>query len=93
MPRELDRDLKKFTPGQLRQLIMKLRQAIRRHRDAKENARCWHNDLALYAALPEQKPAGKMTGPEEELLRNCRRYIRRQQCCQDCPSSGAEGGS
>lgn len=80
-----DRDLKKLTPGQLRQLIMKLRHAIRRHRDAEENARCWHNDLQLYGALPEQKPAGKMLGPEEELLRNCRRYIRRQQCCIDCP--------
>ncbi|GEM_PF-3433990 len=84
MPRRQDRDLKKFTPSQLRQLIMKLRQAIRKHRDKAENARCWHNDLELYAALPDAKPAGRMTKPEAELLRNCRRYIRRQQCAVDC---------
>ncbi len=78
---KLDYDLKEMTVGELRRLIMKMRQAVRRHRDADENARCWHNDLELYEKiLPESKPAGKMTQSEKELLKNCKRYIRRQQC-------------
>ena len=75
-----DTDLQSLSPAQLRQTLMRLRHAIRKHRDAEENARCWHNDLALYAALPEEKPAGKMRGPEKVLLKNCQQYIRRQQC-------------
>jgi len=80
MARRQDPDMKVMAPGELRHEVMRLRQAIRKHRDAHGNARCWHNDLALYAVLPEEKPAGRMDGPEDELLRNCRRYIRRQQC-------------
>jgi hypothetical protein len=77
-----DGDVKKMSEGELRREVMSLRHAIRQHRDADENARCWHNDLALYGILPEEVPPGKMQGPEEELLKNCRRYIRRQQCCE-----------
>jgi hypothetical protein len=77
---KLDTDTKGMTVGQLRQQLTRVRRAIRKHRDARGNARCWHNDLELYAdALPEAKPAGRMTGDFEALLRNCRRYIRRQQ--------------
>ena len=75
-----DADVKRMTPAQLRREVTRLRHAIRKHRDADQNARCWHNDLALAALLPEEKYPGKMTGPEEKLLANCRRYIRRQQC-------------
>ena len=38
--RQQDLDIKQMTPGQLRREIMKLRTAIRKHRDAAENARC-----------------------------------------------------
>lgn len=79
-PRKQDLDVKEMTLAQLRREVMKLRLAIRKHRDAEENARCWHNDLTLYGSLPEEVPPGRMVGPEEELLKNCRRYIRRQQC-------------
>ncbi len=76
-----------MTPAQAKQKLQKIRNAVRRHRDAKGNARCWHNDLQLYEkALPEAKPAGKMDLPESVLLKNCRRYIRRQQC----PSTGCK---
>lgn len=80
MARRQDPDVKAMPLSELRREVMRLRQAIRRHRDAEGNARCWHNDLALYAVLPEEKPAGRMDGPEDALLGNCRRYIRRQQC-------------
>jgi hypothetical protein len=80
MTRRQDEDIKGMSPAELRREAMRLRDAIRKHRDAEENARCWHNDLALYGVLPENEPPGRMDGPEEVLLRNCRRYIRRQQC-------------
>lgn len=75
-----DSDVKEMTLAELRREVMKLRHGIRKHRDTDENARCWHNDLALYGLLPEEEPPGKMMEPEEKLLVNCRRYIRRQQC-------------
>lgn len=69
---------------------MKLRHAIRKHRDAEENARCWHNDLSLYSVLEEEVVPGKMRGPEKILLQNCLRYIRRQQCSKpDCKKKNA----
>lgn len=78
---KLDRDITTMSLGQLRHELMRVRRAVRAHRRASGNARCWHNDLSLYAAvLPDAAPAGRMTQPEAELLRNCRRYIRRQQC-------------
>jgi hypothetical protein len=85
MSKRQDNDLKSMTVGDLRRLVMRLRTGIRRHRDAEENERCWHNDLALYGQLPEGKPPGRMVGPERILLRNCKRYIRRQKCHVDCP--------
>ncbi len=75
-----DGDIASMSLKDLRHEVMKLRRAVRKHRNTNENARCWHNDLTLYAVLPENDPPGRMRGTEEELLRNCKRYIRRQQC-------------
>lgn len=80
----IDADLKKMSWSELQKEVMKLRRGIRKHRDATENARCWHNDLALYGLLPEERPPGRMLGSEQRLLVNCRRYIRRQRCAVDC---------
>lgn len=80
MTKPQDPDLATLSLGRLRREVMRLRGAIRAHRHADENRRCWHNDLVLYGVLPEDIPPGKMVGLEEDLLRNCRRYIRRQQC-------------
>ena len=78
---KLDQDIKEMSLGGLRSELQRVRKLIRVHRDAKGNARCWLNDLLLYEkSLPEQKPAGKMDLPEKVLLRECKRYIRRQQC-------------
>ncbi len=75
-----DSDVKKMSVVELRHLLMKYRRFLRKHRDRRGNARCWHGDLELYALLPEGKPAGRMDQPEAVLLGECRRYIRRQQC-------------
>lgn len=79
-----DSDLPSMTPAQLRQEVQRLRQAVRKHRDTQENARCWHNDLVLYGTLSEEVKPGRMLGDEKQLLQNCQRYIRRQRCAQDC---------
>ena len=75
-----DQDVKEMSPAQLRREVMKLRRKIRWHRDREENERCWHCDRQLYAALPEEKPAGNMRGDPALLLRNCLSYICRQKC-------------
>lgn len=55
--------------------IDRLREAIRDHRDQKRHDRCWLDDLALYAVLPEEPPAdaGELPGRSEFLL-GCERY-------------------
>ncbi|MEK7583902.1 MAG: hypothetical protein AAB490_01545 [Patescibacteria group bacterium] len=80
MARVRDTDVEKMAQGQLRREVKRLRDGLRKHRDARSNSRCWHNDLGLYGLLPEGKKPGKMLGDEKMLLRNCKRYIRRQQC-------------
>ena len=80
MTKKQDVDLKNMSIGQLRQAVMRLRNKIRWHRDRDENERCHHCDLELYGVLPEEKPPGKMTRSKEILLKNCEKYIDRQQC-------------
>lgn len=81
MSRRQDDDLKAMSPAQLRQEVMKLRSAIRWHRDLEENERCWHCDQQLYGrTLPEYTPAGCMHGDARRILRNCIGYVFRQQC-------------
>jgi len=81
----IDPDLKQMSWSELQKEVMRLRQGIRKHSAAKENTRCWHNDLTLYGVLPETRTPGRMLGDEKQLLRNCRRYIRRQRCAINCP--------
>lgn len=90
---KLDPDIKQKSSGELRRDLQRIRNAIRRHKKADGNARCWHNDLDLYErALPEgKKGSGKMDIPKDILLKNCGRYIDRQQCsangCGKSPDS------
>lgn len=79
---KLDRDIRAMGSAELRRELMRVRSLVRTHKKRKDNARCWHADLELYARiLPEgDKGAGKMKLPEHVLLRNCWRYVQRQQC-------------
>lgn len=81
-----DHDLKKMTIGALRREVMKCRSAIRKHRDADGNARCFHNDQELYRrTLPERKRSGRMRLSVKAHLRKCKGYITRQKCSGNCP--------
>jgi hypothetical protein len=85
---KLDDDIKKMSHAKRGKEIARLRRLIRTHKAKKDNARCWHNDEQLYdKTLPEGSAnAGKMTLPEDVLLQNCKRYIKRQQCPTSCPN-------
>jgi ATP-dependent DNA ligase len=81
MSKRHDVDIAEMAIGELRRELMRVRRIVRTHRDKIDDARCWHNDLQLYASvLPEEKPPGRMDGQEDKLLRKCKKYIRRQQC-------------
>lgn len=50
--------------------------AVRKHRDQRGDDRCWMDDDALYAALPEGKDgADTRLPPPETMLACCQRYI------------------
>jgi hypothetical protein len=51
--------------------LARLEAAIRRHRDARGNDRCWQNDIELYKELGEALPDGPELPPREEFLQNC----------------------
>jgi hypothetical protein len=81
---KLDRDVKAMSHRARGRELMRLRALIRTHKKKKDNARCWHCDEQLYKrTLPEgSEGAGRMTLSEAVLLRNCKKYIRGQQCTQ-----------
>ena len=69
-----DSDLGEMNIEQLKSEIVKLRQTLRKHRDAKGNDRCWLDDVELYQLLPEGQEA-EFTLPEKnEFLKNCEIY-------------------
>ncbi len=90
---KLDDDVREKSAGRLRRELQRIRNFIRSHKRKQKNARCWHNDIFLYdRTLPEgSESAGRMDLPKEELLKNCGRYIDRQQCslngCRKSPHS------
>ena len=77
MMRLQDRDLKPMVAPELRREGMRLRNGIRRHRNAHNNDRCWILDSELYRLLPESLNAGTITIPRELVLKNCRAYYDR----------------
>lgn len=80
------------TPHELRAEIIRLRDAIRSHRDQRGDDRCWLDDEKLYAALPDGIPA-KTQLDQELMLKNCARFIGTRQHPSDRFSWGdVQGG-
>jgi hypothetical protein len=77
--------------------IVRLRNGIRKHRDAKGHARCWEDDRELYALLPEGNLGDQTLPPREEFLAGCHRYyeLRRQKPNEKitCPICDGIGGN
>ena len=69
----MDEDLERMTQDQLRAEVIKLRAAIRRHRDSSEHELCWHHP-ALWGLLPEKTDPLPVVPVWPEFIRGCVRY-------------------
>jgi len=54
--------------------IIKLRTAIRLHRDEKGHDRCWLDDQRLYQVLPESVRADFRLPEHDEFIENCEKF-------------------
>ncbi len=71
---KIDEDLKRMDIASLKREAMKLRRAIRLELRHTGNRRCWMN---LANVLPEGGEIYPLDLPEEEFLKNCARYYKR----------------
>lgn len=69
----MDADLSSMTPKELTAEVIKLRTAIRAHRDSSGHELCWHHPQ-LWGLLPEPIPAGVLVPEWPQFLRGCVRY-------------------
>jgi hypothetical protein len=69
----MDDDLNQMKREDLIHEIRKLRQGIRRHRDASEHELCWHHP-ALWGLLPEQTDPVPVVPDWPEFIQGCVRY-------------------
>lgn len=72
-------DLSKYSKEDAISEIIKLRAAIRLHRDEKGHDRCWLDDQRLYQVLPESVKADFKLPNREEFLKNCEKYWKERQ--------------
>lgn len=52
-----------------------MREAIRAHRDARGDDRCWLDDYVVWAKLADTPPEPENPPPYEEAMKNCRDYF------------------
>ncbi len=70
---DFDHDLDTMTQDQLVAEVKKLRQGIRRHRDAEGHNLCWYVP-ELWGLLPEKLDPKPRVPPVGEFLENCAKY-------------------
>lgn len=80
----MDKDLEQMTQEQLICEIIKLRTAIRAHRDASGHNLCWHQP-ELWKLLPEGDAAKPVVPDWPQFLRGCIRY--RQSLDEQLPAA------
>ena len=69
----MDNDLHLLTREELIAEVLKLRQAIREHRDASGHGLCWHQP-GLWSLLPEPLPPALEVPDWPQFMRGCVRY-------------------
>lgn len=70
-----DRDLRALSRERLVAEVVKLRDGIRAHRDAKAHELCWHHP-ALWGLLPEKTDPVPVVPEWPQFLEGCLRYRR-----------------
>jgi hypothetical protein len=80
----MDADLNDVTCSELIAELVKLRNAVRAHRDSTGHALCWHHP-ALWQLLPEQSLASPVVPEWPVFLRGCLQY--RQSLDQQLPEA------
>lgn len=76
-----DTDLEKISHNSLKDKILKLRNAIREHRDQRGDDRCWMDDVELYKTLPEGVADADISLlSDEQFRRNCDLFIKNRKC-------------
>jgi hypothetical protein len=69
----MDSDLEKLSRDELIAELIKLRNAVRAHRDSTGHDLCWHHP-ALWSLLPEQVSASPVVPEWPAFLRGCIKY-------------------
>ena len=69
----MDADLDTLSREELVAELIRLRNAVRAHRDSSGHALCWHHP-ALWNLLPEQGQAAPIVPEWPVFLRGCLRY-------------------
>ncbi|MCI4568099.1 hypothetical protein [Lysobacter sp. CFH 32150] len=69
----MDSDLDALSRDELIAELIKLRNAVRAHRDSTEHELCWHHP-ALWNLLPEQSLVSPVVPEWPVFLRGCIRY-------------------
>ena len=80
----MDGDLEAMSREQLLAEVRRLREGIRRHRDASGHALCWHHP-DLWALLPERTDPVPVVPEWPQFLRGCIRY--RQSLDEQAPGA------
>ena len=71
----VDKDLENMSVAELQEEVMKLRTAIRTHRDQKDDENCWLDDgMYLYGVLPEKIGADPQLPDKQLMMQNCVKY-------------------
>ena len=72
----MDEDLDGMTPSQLIAEVKKLRDGVRRHRDATLQELCWHHP-ELWALLPEKTDPVPVVPEWPQFIQGCVKWWRR----------------
>jgi hypothetical protein len=80
----MDEDLKSSTREELVAEVLKLRNAIRAHRDSSGHDLCWHHP-ELWRTLPERVDPDIVVPPWPQFLRGCVAY--RESLAEQAPEA------
>lgn len=73
------------------QAVVEMRDAIRAHRDARGDDRCWLDDYSVWAQLPDTPPEPVAPPAYEDAMKKCRDYFNHRR--SDRPPAEADASA